>query len=250
MKYLVIDTETSGLPRYDLPADDPSQPRLAALAMISVDKTLAVEKRQMLYVRPDGWEMNAEITAINGLTTEFLRAKGVPISDVLAAYCAMIDAPESRAVVAYGAQFDCKVMRGELRRAGQDDRFNVMPNLCMMRAMMGVCRIPQANGRGLKFPKLAEAMAHFKLPFDGAHEADNDADACLQLFRKGLSIGLKLVPEVHQAKPGTGTKAGRARAARTSALDLEGGSVNDVAPADPVAKPVPLRNLADQDIPE
>ncbi|MEY4951800.1 MAG: hypothetical protein RL299_224, partial [Pseudomonadota bacterium] len=37
MGYLVIDTETSGLFDFKKPADDPSQPRLASLAMIWAD---------------------------------------------------------------------------------------------------------------------------------------------------------------------------------------------------------------------
>ena len=83
MPYLVFDTETTGLPDWRQPADAPGQPRLASFALLCVDDDLEIERREYGLVLPDGWEMPAEATAINGLTNERLHAEGLPISHVM-----------------------------------------------------------------------------------------------------------------------------------------------------------------------
>lgn len=206
MKYLIVDTESSGLFDFSKPADAEGQPRLAHLGMLFVDESMAIEREASLYVKPDGWVMPAEAQAVNGLSMEMLAAKGIPVVEVLAQYSAAIE--EGRVVVAYNAQYDCKMLRGELRRAGMPDLFDVTQNICVMRPCTGVCKIPKANGKGYKFPKLAEALAHFKFPQEAPHTAMDDARGAYRIFRKLKELGLCPEPEVHRAQPGT--KAGEA----------------------------------------
>jgi len=196
--YAVIDTETSGLFDFAKPADADGQPRLAHLAMILLDGELREEGIIDLLVRPEGWVMPPEVAAINHLPHELLLEKGLPVTDVLATYTDAVDA--GRIVVAFNAQYDTKIMRGELRRANIDDRFERTPNICVMRALTDICQIPKANGRGYKFPKLAEAMAHFQIEQHGAHSAGGDARSALELFRKLHEIGAVPAPAVHFAK--------------------------------------------------
>lgn len=202
MKYLILDSENTGLFDYKKPADAEGQPRLASLAMIFVDENLAIEREQLFLVKPDGWVMPKEAEAINGLSTEYLMANGSPIRDALLAFALAIDA--GYVVVAHNCQHDLKGIRAENRRAGLPDLFEQTPNICTMRGLVGTCKIPYANGRGgFKFPKLAEAMEHFKIPQDGAHTAMGDARSALALFRKGMELGVMPEPEVHHAKAGT-----------------------------------------------
>lgn len=196
--WAAIDTETGGLFDFTRPADAPGQPRLACLALLRCTPTWAITSREVFYVRPDGWEMTPEVVAINGLTTEFLTKHGRPIAEVLDAYEEAIN--EGRAIAAFNAQFDTKVLRAELRRAGRPDRFEETPNVCLMRKTIGICRLPKKTGSGYKFPKLAEAMRHFKLPFPNQHTAGGDADAVVLLGRALMEIGIRLEPEVHHAK--------------------------------------------------
>lgn len=202
MKYAVIDTETNGLFRFKdangvpVPADDPSQPRLAHLGIILVDEHLVEERAIDLYVRPDGWVMTAEAGATNGLTTEFLMENGAPIADVLDQYVRVIDA--GYVVVAFNAQFDCKQMRGELRRAGMDDRFERTPNICTMRASMSL-GVKKASGGG-GFPKLSDVCSHFGIDHLGVHTAGGDARACLEIFRRLHAAGGLPEARVHFAK--------------------------------------------------
>lgn len=196
MKYVVIDTETSGLFDFSKPADADGQPRLAELAMILLAENLSVESERDFLVKPVGWTIPPETTAINGLTQSYLEGKGVPIADVLNAYTAALD--EGRAVVAFNAQFDTKVMRGELRRASISDRFEATPNICTMRASTDVCKIPSKRA-GWKFPKLAEACKHFKIEQPGSHTAMGDARSCVEIFRKLVELGVVPEARVHYA---------------------------------------------------
>lgn len=193
--YLIIDTENSGLFDFKKPADDPCQPRLAHLAMIFADANAQPERELDFFIRPDGWEMTAEATKVNNLTTEFLLERGVPVEVALEAYRQAI--LEERIVVAYNAQFDCKQIRGEFRRLGLPDLFEQTRNVCCMRGSMGT--VAKQNGKG-GFPSLADACAHFGIVQESAHNAVADARACLQVFQQLLAIGKAPAPAVHYAK--------------------------------------------------
>lgn len=197
MKYVVIDTETSGLFDFSKPADADGQPRLAHLAMLFTADGNDNARKEEYFVKPDGWSIAPSVTAINGLTDAILNEKGTPVADALAAYTKAVD--DGHTVVAFNAQYDTKIMRGEMRRAGIDDRFDRTPNICVMRALTDVCKIPKAKGGGYKFPKLSEACAHFGINQEGAHSAVGDAQACLALFHKAREIGALPAPAVHYA---------------------------------------------------
>jgi DNA polymerase III subunit epsilon len=212
--YAILDCETSGLPRYNLPADDPAQPHVAAVALILVDEHFKVEREYEALIRPDGWEMEPGAMAVNGLTMERLAENGIPILSALPVYTDAID--EGRVIVAYGTRFDTKCMRGELRRARLDDRFERTRTICAMQSCVGVCKIPKAKGGGYKFPKLAEAYRHFfKRDFEFPHSALADARACLAIFRKLNEIGCCPEAAVHYAQEGS--RAGEALRLRQEA---------------------------------
>lgn len=176
ISYIVVDTETSGLFDYSKRADEQGQPRLAALALIFCDAALYPLSSRYRLVRPDGWEMNPSAEAVHKLTTEYLLKNGIPLADALLPYAEAIDA--GACVIAYNASFDTKVLRGELRRLGQDDRYASTKTICTMIEMKKHC----AKKRG--FPKLAEAymQAFGQVPAD-QHRANGDAAACLSLAR-------------------------------------------------------------------
>lgn len=196
MKYAIIDTETSGLFDFSKPADAEGQPRLASLAVIEVDGEELIKKTSFL-VKPDGWEMSAEAGAVNGLTTEQLKRDGVPVNEVLENYVALID--EGFVIVAYNAQFDTKVMRGELRRAGIPDRFEQTKNICLMRASTDMCQVPKKNGKGFKFPKLEEACKFFGIKQADQHSASGDASAAFEIMLKLQALEKLPEPQVYFA---------------------------------------------------
>lgn len=198
MKYLVIDTETSGLFSFKEPADAPGQPRLAQLGMIFLDDIDAEPREQGFHIQPNGWSMPPEASAVNGLTDEFLEANGVDVAVALAIYTEAIRA--GYCVVAFNAQFDTKVMRAELRRAGRPDLFEQTANICVMRPLTGILKLPKRNGYGFKFPNLAEACGHCGIVNEKAHDAMGDARAALGVMRWLHANGLLPEPAVHFAK--------------------------------------------------
>lgn len=204
-RYAIFDTETTGLFKFrdeagnPVPADAPGQPRLAHIGLVLLDDLLTEERSIDLYVKPDGWTMPEAASAVNGLTDEFLHANGVPIADVLDQYVSLIDV--EYVMVAFNAQFDLKVMRGELRRAGMDDRFERTPNICVMKASTDVCQIPRMRpGGGFKQPKLSEACEFFKITNEKAHSAGGDARAACEIFRRLHALGALPEPQVYYAK--------------------------------------------------
>lgn len=194
-KYCVIDTEGNGLFDYSKPADAPGQPRLAELAMILLREDMSIEEEYRALVKPEGWAMAPEATAINRLTTEMLEEKGLPLGQVLDVYEQAIH--EGFAIVAFNAQHDCKTMRAELRRSGRDDLFTITHNVCVMRKAKGV--IPRPDGKK-SWPSLAHCRAFLKLPHELAHSAGADARSALEVLRYLHSQGVDLTPEVHYAK--------------------------------------------------
>lgn len=197
MPYLIIDTETSGLFRWKDPADAPGQPRMASFAGLAVNDPDDEPEVFERYVRPDGWQMDPKAGAVNGLTDEFLAANGVPVTEVLDEYVRRIEA--GYVIVAFNAQFDTKVLRAELRRAGRDDMFERTPNICVMRPLTDVLQLP--GGRfGFKFPKLSDACAYYGITNAKAHDAVGDAWAALEVMRNLRRDGLLPEPKVHYAK--------------------------------------------------
>lgn len=206
-KYAIIDTEGTGLFDYKQPADAEGQPRLAEFMMILTDENMEVEREYHAYVRPDGWEMTPGATAVNGLTTEFLNENGLPIVEILNEYNSAIT--NGYIMVAHNAQHDAKQIRAELRRAGMADRFEDAPNICTMRGLTDICKIPPNGGRGsYKWPKLSEACVFFGMENMGDHSAPNDARACFALLRKMRDLGILPEGKVHFAKnPPAGKEA-------------------------------------------
>jgi DNA polymerase-3 subunit epsilon len=105
--------------------------------------------------------------------------------------------------VAHHAQFDCKIMRGELRRAGMDDRFEVTKQICTMRGMAEQCRLPAKNNRGWKvalgWPRPIITPPSGK-DLAGAHKSINDSYACWEIAKFMHSIGALPEAKVHYAK--------------------------------------------------
>lgn len=204
MRYAVIDCENSGLFDFSKPADAPGQPRLAELGIIIVEENketghLHEVSRRDFLIKPEGWEMTPEASSVNGLTTEILLERGVPIHDVLLVYSGLILA--GYAIASFNSQFDCKQMRAELRRAGMDDLFEKTFNVCLMRASTDVCRIPKKTGKGYKFPKLSEACAFFKIePEPTPHRAIHGAERAAKILIALQGLARLPAPDVHYAK--------------------------------------------------
>jgi DNA polymerase III epsilon subunit-like protein len=201
--YLVIDTETSGLMDYKRPADAPGQPRVASIAFIRLSESLVVEREYERLILPTDWGVSEDTTAVHGLTMERLMSEGVPIEEVLNVYEQEI--AQGRAIVAFGAQFDCKMMRSELRRAGRPDLFEETANICLMRAARPFAKkigreLVKAGGNNKGWPKLSDLCAFLGVEQGVEHDALDDARAVVACFTEMVKLGFDPTPEVHHAK--------------------------------------------------
>lgn len=200
--YLVIDTETSGLFDFSKEADADGQPRMATCALVWLDQNYDVEMYADLPIKPDGWELTPAAVAVNGLTMEYLLNHGVPVQMALDRYTKAI-VEDRRVVIAHNAQFDCKMMRAELRRAGMSDLFEQTRNICTMRSADKLMKgqIKKLNGRG-GYPRLIDMAAHFNVdyPTTDHHSAMADAMVTANVAALMARIGALLPAEVHYAK--------------------------------------------------
>lgn len=218
MKYMVIDTEGTGLFRHKNPdgsvarSDEPGQPRMAEFAAVLCDDNFEIEETYQRYIVPDDtWtvmgdfklelpmtEMPEEALNVNGLTFEFLHTNGVPVREALEYFSTNIP---GRALLGFNQQHDGRQLRGELRRAGMPDLFEETPAVCAMRSMSyNKVKVKKLNGKG-GFPRLIDAAAHFQVPGyeeEKRHKALDDALATVFIARRLYSQNLLLAPEVHR----------------------------------------------------
>jgi DNA polymerase III epsilon subunit-like protein len=226
MKYLVIDTETNALPDYGRSAEAEGQPRLAEFCGIIVDEQGDTIEEWQRYVQPgigpdgkDRWCMEPGATEVNKITDDLLREKGTSILEVLDWYVSRIII-DRMPVVAYGAQFDTKIMRGELRRAEalaceteqrafneECDLFEETLNTCLMRqarpfAKMIGREIVKAGGNNKGWPKLTDFCDFLGVIYDkdSMHGATADARAAATCFRLMLDQGFDPAPSIHRSK--------------------------------------------------
>jgi len=179
MKTLIFDTETTGLPDWKEPSEAPHQPHIVQLAAILFDEELRkIQASMNLVVRPDGWSIPPEVSAVHGIDDELAHSIGVPEFSVIESFLNLVNVADRRA--AYNTNFDDRIIRIGLKRFYDDDRaeaYKAGDKFCVMRA----CSDEVGIG---KFPKLTAAYLHFTgKELEGAHDALADAKAALEIHR-------------------------------------------------------------------
>lgn len=211
LKCVVFDTETTGVPNFKLAADDPTNPRMASLAAILTDEAGNEVDSFYHLVKPEGWsehvldpENHMGAFRVNGLSMERLWDEGRPLVEVLEAYDAFVD--ECALIAAYGVHFDQKIVRGEQRRAGRNDRYGERPTFCVQQAATPICQIPPtakmmaANRYHNKTPNLGEAVEIILgEQIADAHDALADTRYTQRIYQQMLRDG-HVVPKEQISK--------------------------------------------------
>jgi DNA polymerase-3 subunit epsilon len=193
MKCLIFDTETTGLPDWNAPSDDPCQPRVTQLcAELFDDETGEVFAAMNFIIKPDGWEIPPDLEKLTGITNEKANAVGVDMAIVLPAFFDLWEKCEQR--IAHNESFDMRMIRIELfrdARYGQEyaDKWKAGKVFDTCKASQGIVNLPptekmRATGRfGPKPPNLGEAYRHFTgLELENAHNAAVDVLACKEIY--------------------------------------------------------------------
>jgi len=184
MKYLIFDTETTGVPKdYNASAEDVENwPRVIQLAYAVFDDEEKLLESKVDLIKPEGWEVpNEKFWIDNGFTQEKNLAEGIPIKEAMENFVAVRSSVDYS--IAHNISFDGKILRAEMFRLGMTTEFTSI-KVCTMRVSTNFCKLPNANGRrGYKWPKLDELyMKLFDVGFEGAHDAMIDVLACAKCF--------------------------------------------------------------------
>jgi DNA polymerase-3 subunit epsilon len=193
MRAIVYDFETTGLPLFKEPSEHPDQPHIVQLAaaLIDLDTRRAIASLDVI-VRPDGWEIPAEVAAIHGITTEHAMDVGVP--ECLAVQM-LHDLWGGRLRIAHNESFDARIMRIAMKR--YSDVFNEVhcdtwknsPAECTQLLSTPILQLPPtekmkaAKRFHFKSANLGEAYRHFTgQDLVDAHSAMPDVLACMEVF--------------------------------------------------------------------
>lgn len=208
MKALFYDTETTGLPLFNEPSEDPRQPHIVQLAALLVDlDTRKVHGSLDLTVLHDGWVSEPKALEAHGITAEHANSVGVPESLALALFLELWSRAQVR--IGHNEQFDARIVRiGMLRHQSEIDcelydwkggRAECTQNLATPILKLPPTERMIAAGFGKKFKSanLGEAYKHFYgSELQGAHSAMADAQACQYVYYaiKGNPIVQAAIP--------------------------------------------------------
>lgn len=207
---IFFDTETSGLPLFSEPSEDPRQPHIVQLAAALVDLDTRTTLHTMdVICRPDGWMIPKEVSDIHGITTERAMDEGIPEADALEQFMTLWD---RRLRIAHNQTFDARIVRIAQSRFGHDeDRLALWKGgkaLCTQNMATPIMKLPPtAKMRAAGFFKnksanLQEAHEFFcGSKFDGAHSAMADVNACKAVYFAILDHKAKVAKPAAAAAP-------------------------------------------------
>lgn len=182
--YLLLDTETTGVTPRD---------RIVSICYAFYDSR--GEKTSSMYtlIRPDGFTIPPEATAIHGITAEEALRKGHNLVSTLESLSAEIGKRRPEVLVGHNVSFDHAMILREYVRIQRPEPISRLRTFCTMKGTADICRIPGRFGQ-YKWPTLDELHRHvFGSPFKGAHNAQADVEACARCFfelkRQGLRLG-------------------------------------------------------------
>lgn len=198
---LFYDTETTGLPLWNLPSEHPEQPRVTQLAGLLCNEETGEDLQQMsMIILPDGWTIPDEVAALTGITTERAHAEGVPAEVVVGHFIDMWK--ESNLRCGHNESFDMRMLRIELMRhplysmesigappVPFADYWKTAPAYCTQGNSVKILNLPptekmlKARRNHPKSPNLGEAYQFFTgKPLEGAHDAMVDVRAAKEVY--------------------------------------------------------------------
>ncbi|WP_066112434.1 MULTISPECIES: 3'-5' exonuclease [unclassified Blastomonas] len=185
---LGYDTETTNLPLWNDPSDDPRQPHLIQLAMILYEMDGTEVDRFSSIVQPGpGAVMGKEAFEAHGISLERAMAEGCCPKMATAKFIEW--AGKAKLRVGHNESFDRRIMRIAAARHLGFKWEAEAPAFCTLYKSKFIVNLPAtpkmiaAGVPGPKSPKLEECIRHFfDEPLDGAHDALVDVEASMRVF--------------------------------------------------------------------
>ena len=199
-KYLVFDTETTGLPinKHAPPDDFQNWPYVVQIAWLLFDDEHKLIEYSNFYLKQPV-EIPADATNIHGITTAMMLEQGIEPSNVYANFKKAIDNTEY--LIAHNIDFDIPIVHCDFLRNGMQWDFPNNRMLCTMKTGTSFCKIPPHRNGEYKWPKLTELYQKCFFPghsmniFPDAtstsnlHSANIDAAMTAQCFFKLKDFG-------------------------------------------------------------
>lgn len=194
--FLFFDTETTGLPNYQRPLNNPLQPHLVQLAAVLYDAGRKEIESVDLIVNP-GVPIPASASAVHGITDDIAVAKGVHPTKALSTFLDM--AKRAKFVIAHNAEFDIWLLKVLFARYAEGtatfaDFVPPTSVLCTMKTATPIVNLPptakmlRAGFNKPKSPTLTECVKFFfDEDLEGAHDALVDVRACARVFFHGIN---------------------------------------------------------------
>ncbi len=180
-KYLLFDTETTGLPKnWKAPVTDVNNwPRMVQIAWLMFnDKGEKIDQQDYI-IKPEGYTIPDDAAKVHGITTERAMKEGRDITEILQKFADAIAATDY--IVAHNISFDEKIVGAEFVRKKFKTQWFSKKQICTMKVSTNYCKIP--GNYGYKWPNLTEL--HTKLfgkGFEEAHNAAADISATAKCF--------------------------------------------------------------------
>ena len=171
--FIAFDTETTGL--------DPASGRIVEIGAVKFDRCGVIARYNVL-INPE-MPMPEEAGKVNGITDEMLKDKPL-IADVFPDFFDFIG---TGVLVAHNAPFDINYVNAELKRSGKPPLSNKVVDTRIFAKEV----FP-----GLSSYALQDLAVQFGITALEAHQAEDDARVCMELFEKILSRFLKNNPEL------------------------------------------------------
>lgn len=191
---LFFDTETTGLPLFTQPSDDPGQPHVVQLAAELCTRDGAVVESYQAIVNI-GEQIPADMTAIHGITNERMEAEGILPRKLLSDFFALVDRADE--VVGHNVSFDLRMMRIQSARHLGEKWECPKPTFCTCTEAKDIVKSPAKTPGKFKKPNLTETVKHFfGENLDGAHNAMVDTTACRRVYFaiKGIDVPKQIAP--------------------------------------------------------
>lgn len=166
MKYLVLDTETTGLP------SESFLPHIVQLSMVLFEEDVSKYYDEIIYIEEDVL-LTEESVAIHGITRDMIRNGGKNINEGLDWLFEVLYEGDVT-IVGHNIDFDIYMIKLALQREQQLDLITLLentPTICTMKSSINLCQLKRKsdNYKGknhtFKYPKLSELYQHcFQTP--------------------------------------------------------------------------------------
>jgi DNA polymerase III epsilon subunit-like protein len=193
-EYLVLDTETTGLPKFKDPKPEELEfmPRIVQISWYLFDSNFKCVNAEKCYLKQDA-PIPIEAIKIHGITDAIIEEKGEDPKSVFEKL--HLDIRKANYIVAHNVEFDIPIIESEFIRLGLKKPFKGKKKLCTMKAGTSFCKIPSNYGRGYKYPRLEELLEHCYFPgwsnirITEAHDAEVDVAITAKCFIKLKELG-------------------------------------------------------------